>query len=220
VRSSGWPFRQASRRMRLSATAEQMCSRWVFWRPRHRALLRLTHLTDGPWRGLRHDCGWDHGPRSSSAVCSSFAPVVANETVVASKGNARPPCRAARASPVPLPDLPQGRGGARTATSQPNSGPEPGSSSTSATAAASPPPPTSPPTPASHRRPVVQVLRSAANSRPGAGTSSSNGLSSSPRSRPLQSRPPGPTTTGRSRRAGTTPKPCSALPGAGPTSCS
>lgn len=34
VRSSGWPFHQASRRTELSATEEKTCSEWVFWRPR------------------------------------------------------------------------------------------------------------------------------------------------------------------------------------------
>ncbi|GGS10332.1 hypothetical protein GCM10010236_76040 [Streptomyces eurythermus] len=47
-----------------------------------------------------------------------------------------------------------------------------------------------------------------------------NGLSSSPRSRPWATRHRGPTTTRRSPRASTTPRPCSASPGGGPTSCS
>lgn len=52
------------------------------------------------------------------------------------------------------------------------------------------------------------------------GTSSSNGPSSSRRSPPSAIRHRGPTTTRRSRRASITPRPCSALPDVGPTSCS
>ncbi len=44
--------------------------------------------------------------------------------------------------------------------------------------------------------------------------------SPSPRSPPWATQPPGPTTTRRSPRASTTPRPCSISPAAGPTSCS
>ncbi len=107
-------------------------------------------------------------------------------------------------------------------TSMPGVGvrPEPGSSSRSATAAPSRPPATSPPTQDSHPRPGVRAHRSAGNNPPGEETSSSNGLSSSPRSPHWATRPRGPTTTRRSPRASTTPRPCSVSPGAGPTSSS
>ncbi len=52
------------------------------------------------------------------------------------------------------------------------------------------------------------------------GNKRSNGPSSSPRSPLWGTRHRGPTTTRRSPRASTTPRPCSASPAAGPTSCS
>lgn len=72
----------------------------------------------------------------------------------------------------------------------------------------------------SPRRPGAQAHRSAANNPPGGEASSSNGPSSSQHSPPWATRHRGPTTTRRSPRASTTPRPCSASPDAGPTSCS
>lgn len=59
-----------------------------------------------------------------------------------------------------------------------------------------------------------------ASGPPGGETSSANGPSSSPPSRPWATCPRWPTTTGRSHRASTTHRPCSVSPDAGPTSSS
>lgn len=90
-------------------------------------------------------------------------------------------------------------------------------SSMSATAVRFRPPPTLPHTPALPRQPAVRARQSVASHRPGEETSSSNGLSSSPCSRPWPTRSPGLTTTRRSAGASTTPKLSSTSQDAEPT---